>query len=85
MVDGYQLLNEKIDSLKSDLKDDIQDIKRMIEDHLKHCDKNMEGCEIRIRALEAYKNKLVGVLIGVSAIAGFASGIIILAIDKFWR
>lgn len=78
-------LTDKINTLERNINQQLADIKDLISNHMEHCDGNMKDHTDRIKELEEHKNKIIGMVIGISAIAGFISAIVILLLDKIWR
>lgn len=78
-------LTDKINTLQDNIGVQLGDIKKLIGDHVKHCDSEMKSHEDRLKDLEEHKNKAAGLMIGISAIAGFVAAIVILMIDKLWE
>lgn len=63
-------INLRIDKLESNLKDDLAELKEMMASHLHHCDNQMEHVNVRVRDLEAFKNKVIGIVIVATALIG---------------
>lgn len=80
-----QYLRDKIDTLQESIIFQLGDIKELIGKHVEHCEHEMDAHEGRIQALEAHKNKAIGVMIGISSVAGFVSAIIVLLIEGLWK
>lgn len=78
-------LTDKINTLQDNIGVQLGDIKKLIGDHVEHCNTEMKNHEDRIQGLEEHKNKAAGLMIGISAVAGFVAAIVILMIDKLWK
>jgi len=78
-------LNDKINTLERNINLQLADIKALISDNIEHCNKDMKEHDDRIQTLEAHKNKTIGLIIGISSIAGFVAAIVILLVDKIWK
>lgn len=80
-------LNDKMDTMRKDMKEDVNEIKEAMKNHNNECKTVIESHDKRISELESIKDKFIGALYTISLISATVSSIvttiIIFAIKKY--
>lgn len=78
-------LVDKINSINTNISTQHEDLKKLIMSHINQCNKNMDCHNDRIKQLELNQNKAIGIIIGISSIAGIISGLIVMIFSNIWK
>ncbi|NJD76943.1 MAG: hypothetical protein FIB08_07600 [Candidatus Methanoperedens sp.] len=71
------LINQRIDDMRLDLKDDIEELKGLLIQHIETCQATRTNFGKRVGLLERFNSKVVGIASGASLIVGLLIGKVI--------
>lgn len=68
------LINQRIDDVRVDIKDDIEELKGMLSAHIELCQSTRSNFGKRVGLLERFNSKVVGIASGASLVVGLLIG-----------